>query len=364
MKVLMFNHLPAPYLVEFLNLIGKEVELTVIFKDATSFDRENSWLKYDFESFKADYLPKSFFKKIPFMFKYLMGNYDLFWNADYSKFECILLTLWYKMRRKVVLMHADGGIPIPRSIDPVVSIVMRQAHFFASSGAECDKYYDYYHVDPKKRLYYRFTSQMQEDIDNNKELMVKREEYRTVLGLSDKVVLFSIGQQIPRKGYDILAQAMVNVPSTVELFIAGGQPEENVKEIISKNNLKNIHFIGFKTKEELSKYFVASDIFVLPTRYDIWGLVINEAMSFGLPIISTNKCASAVQFVNEFNNGIIVPIEDVNLLSNAINQLIIDETKRKEYRDNSLQSIQEYTIENMVEDYKLIFNEIKRRVNL
>lgn len=361
MKVLMFNHLPAPYLVEFLNMIGKDIDLTVIFKDATSFDREDSWLNYQFDSFKADYLPKSFFKKIPFMFKYMTGDFDMFWNADYSKLECIIFTFWFKLRRKIVLMHADGGIPIPRLIDPIVRFVMNKADFFASSGAECDKYYAYYHVNPQKILHYRFTSQTKEDLENNMKFIPRRKEFREKFNVEDKVVLFSIGQQIPRKGYDILAKAMIAVSKNVELFIAGGKPEENVQKIITDNNLNNIHFIGFKTKEELSEYFSATDIFVLPTRYDIWGLVINEAMSFGLPIISTNKCAAAVQFQNEFDNGIIVPIEDASALANAINELVDNKQLRDKYAMNSLNSIQGYTIDNMVDDYRILFADVKRR---
>ena len=124
------------------------------------------------------------------------------------------------------------------------------------------------------------------------------------------------------------------------------------------DNIQNIEFIGFKTKEELSEYFVASDIFVLPTRYDIWGLVINEAMSFGLPIISTEKCAAAVQMQGLFDNGIIVPIEDHISLANAIDKLSKDEKLRKLYGKRSLDGIQNYTIENMVLDYLNIFEKI------
>ncbi|MEG2751815.1 MAG: glycosyltransferase family 4 protein [Anaerorhabdus sp.] len=363
MKILMFNHLPAPYLVEFLNQIGKDIELTVIFKDATSFEREDSWLNYQYKSFKADYLPKSLFKKISFMFHYMMGDYDLFWNADYSKFECIFFTFWYKLRKKIVLMHADGGIPIPRNIDPLIRFVMKQAHFFASSGIECDKYYQYYHINPQKIFHYRFTSQTREDLLKNQCYIEQRNQYRKELGISNEIVLFSVGQQIPRKGYDLLVQAMKDVPKSVKLFIAGGNPEPHVQQIIDKFDLSNIFFVGFKNKDELSKYYAASDIFVLPTRYDIWGLVINEAMSFSLPIISTEKCAAAVQFVNEFKNGLIVPIDDIESLASAINELIENSKLRASYAELSFESIQEYTIENMVSDYISIFNEIKRRVN-
>lgn len=360
MKVLMFNHLPAPYLVEFLNLMGKEIELTVIFKDKTSFDRENSWLDYGFETFEAHFLPKSFFQRIKFMIHMMSLDFDLFWNADYSKFECILLTFWYKLKKKTVLMHADGGIPIPRAIDPLIRFIMNQANYFATSGIECDKYYDYYHVDKTKRFEYKFTSQTQTDVESAKQMIQQREQLRVKYGVGNKKVLFSIGQQIPRKGYDVLVSAFKDMPEDVILYIAGGNPETNVQQIMIENNIQNIEFIGFKTKAELAEYFTIADMFVLPTRYDIWGLVINEAMAYGLPIISTEKCAAAVQFKQLCDNGIIVPIEDVDALNHAMKDLIKDDAKRSMYAQNSLTTIQDYTIETMVSDYVDIFKAIEK----
>ena len=127
-----------------------------------------------------------------------------------------------------------------------------------------------------------------------------------------------------------------------------------------EDHITNMKFIGFKKKDELAKYFAASDIFVLPTRYDIWGLVINEAMSFGLPIISTDKCAAADELINIFDNGIIVPIEDEKQLAKAIDTLANDKNLRLRYGRNSLNGIKDYTIENMIKDYLVIFDKVKK----
>lgn len=357
MKILMFQHLPTPYLVDFLNQIGEKVELTVIFKEKRNDEREDSWLDYNFKSFKGLFLPSK--GRIAFLNKLLKDKYDLYWNCDYSNPYSIYLTLRFKLRKTLVLMHADGGIAIPRKFDFIISRVMNMANYFASSGVVCDRYYDYYHVPRDRRLYYRFTSQNEYDINTNKEMIKDRDKYRQELGFDDKVVIFSVGQMIPRKGYDILAKACKDIRGNVEIYVAGGYPESIVQDIMKANNITNLHFIGFKNKAELAKYFCASDIFVLPTRYDIWGLVINEAMSFGLPIISTDKCAAADELINIYNNGIIVPIEDEVALANALNKLVEDKALRLTYGKRSLDGIQGYTIENMVLDYLKIFDRIK-----
>lgn len=85
-----------------------------------------------------------------------------------------------------------------------------------------------------------------------------------------------------------------------------------------KLKLTNVHFIDFMPKKELADYYRAADIFVLPTREDIWGLVINEAMAYGLPVVTTEKCVAGVEMVCEGHNGYIVPVENTDALKKAI----------------------------------------------
>lgn len=63
--------------------------------------------------------------------------------------------------------------------------------------------------------------------------------------------------------------------------MVGGEPTEDYLQMRASLGLDNVHFVGFQKKEALSRYYRAADLFVLPTREDIWGLVINEAMAYG-----------------------------------------------------------------------------------
>jgi glycosyltransferase involved in cell wall biosynthesis len=112
-------------------------------------------------------------------------------------------------------------------------------------------------------------------------------------------------------------------------------------------NLRNVHFISFKEKKELEEYYCASDIFVLPTREDIWGLVINEAMLYGLPIVTTNNCLAGKEMIIDFENGFVVPVEDVETLQCRINYLIDNDYLRNSIANKNILKIQNYTIENM-----------------
>ena len=115
------------------------------------------------------------------------------------------------------------------------------------------------------------------------------------------------------------------------------------------DNLDRVHFISFKSKNELEEYYRASDLLCFPTRYDIWGLVINEAMANGLPIITTDKCIAGLTLVDK-TNGKIIPTDDAEKIADAINELIISENL-DELAKNSLSKIEKYTYTNMVEDH-------------
>ena len=83
-------------------------------------------------------------------------------------------------------------------------------------------------------------------------------------------------------------------------------------------NLDNVHFIDFKNKDILKEYYYVADVFVLPTREDIWGLVINEALAYGLPVITTDKCMAGLEMIEDGKNGYIIPVNSVKKLAEKL----------------------------------------------
>ena len=93
--------------------------------------------------------------------------------------------------------------------------------------------------------------------------------------------------------------------------------------------LSNVYFEGFKNKDELKDYYRAADLFCLQTRGDVWGLVINEAMAEGLPVITTDKCVAGLELVENGINGYVVPVEDEEKLSKKITEIMQNVELRK-----------------------------------
>ena len=175
------------------------------------------------------------------------------------------------------------------------------------------------------------------------------------MDISEEIIILYSGQFIYRKGIDILLKSCKELPPNCGVYIVGGKPTDEYLHIIKDYNLKNIHFVGFKKPSELEIYYEVADIYILPTREDIWGLVINEAMAYGLPVITTNKCLAGTELIENENNGFIVPVEDIGILSEKINILVKNEVLRNKIRVNNIQKIQTYTIENMADIHMKIF---------
>jgi glycosyltransferase involved in cell wall biosynthesis len=142
---------------------------------------------------------------------------------------------------------------------------------------------------------------------------------------------------------------MNDIKGSVGLYIIGGSPTIEYLDLIKKYNLRNVHFIDFQSKKALNNYYLVADIFILPTREDIWGLVINEAMAAGLPVITTNKCVAGLELIEDGKNGFIIPVDNAIELSKKITILVKSKELREQMGKISLEIIKNFTIEKMVE---------------
>lgn len=138
------------------------------------------------------------------------------------------------------------------------------------------------------------------------------------------VKFISVGTLINIKAYDILVRAFhaAQLPkNSWQLNIIGaGQEMDNILNLIDEFKLiDNIHLLGRKTKQEIVEYLRDSDIFVLSSKSETFGVVYIEAMSQGLPVIAT-ACGGPDDIINK-SNGILVPVDDVQALAIALRQM-------------------------------------------
>ena len=357
MKLLFITNVPSPYRELFFNELGKNCELTVLYQKMNSTERNTKWKEKKQGNYTSIFLngistgvDNAF---CPGIVKYINRDYDAIIICGISSPTEMLAIEWCKIRKIEFCIEGDGAfVGNDNKIKYYIKRhLIRKAKLCFSTCKEHDKYYMHYGANQSKIVRYRFSSLQEKDILQRVLTAKEKNEIREKLEMREKTVLLSVGQFIHRKGFDVLLKSVSDF-NDLGVYIIGDNPTEDYIKIINEYDIKNVHFEGFKTKEELKEYYKAADFFVLPTREDIWGLVVNEAMAYGLPVISTDRCNAGLELIKKNYNGYIVKVDNVKVLEETIEKML---NEYKTMASNSLSVIKDYTIENMAKDHiKLI----------
>ena len=347
-RALVTGGIPAPYRIAVYEELAKYYDLTIFFSSASNENRNPKWFekpgKVKFDVTDSLEARKRFQHEVRHI-----KDYDFvlaYEPCDKISIEAIVQC---RLHHIPYYVNCDGAILRKNFYKDILKrFIFSGATGCFSSGKSATSYYRYYGVSENKIFLHKFTSLTAQDILDRP---VSREEQlteRRQLGIKDKITIISVGQFIPRKGFDVLLKAWTKIKGNCQLFIIGGGNEkEKYIEYIQKNSLANVFVLDFMSKDLLFKYYKASDIFALPTREDIWGLVVNEAMANGLPVVTTNTCVAGMELIKEGINGCLVAVEDEKALAEKIQYLIESPQLLIDMKDNALKDIKEYTIENI-----------------
>ena len=142
---------------------------------------------------------------------------------------------------------------------------------------------------------------------------------------NDSLTIITTGSLIERKGFDLLIKALsicsYDLPHHWKaVIIGGGNLRNKLQQLIDDYGLNNhIQLVGSKSKLEIVQLLQNSDIFVLPSRNETFGVVYIEALACGLPIIATD-CGVPSEIVTP-ENGLFIPKENVDALASAISYM-------------------------------------------
>jgi len=353
MRLMWITNIPSPYRVEFFNELGKSCELTVLFEKAYSAERDNSWRDFASEHFEGIILRGLSYSADKAaslqVLSHLKRNvYDAVVVTDFSSLTGVLAIAYLKTRGRHYFLESDGGFP---SGPPLKSwlkrMVIEGAEGYFSTSDIHDQYYLAYGAQPHQLIRYPFTSVREHEVLPESPSDGQKRAAKQSLGISERKMVLAVGQFIPRKGFDVLLNACALLDQETAVCIVGGHATDEYRQLVSELGLSRVYFADFKHWAELSVYYVAADLFVLPTRQDIWGLVINEALAHALPVITTDRCVAGLELVAKNGCGILVPAGNVEELGNAMNLVLGDAEMRSEMQRRALEVGKTYTIEQM-----------------
>lgn len=367
MKVLYYTNIPSPYRVDFFNKLGQHCDLTVLFDRNDAENRESSWLQGEDQYRCFNALVMQGIKMgedsalCTSICRYWKDpQYDIRIVGDYATPTGILSIFYMHCRNIPFQIECDGGFLRESEGElkyRLKRFLISHAQYAFSPGFITDKYLIHYGLKNNRILRYHFSSLNEKDLLEAKKALGSREQYRKEMNLEDKKIVLFVGQIIERKGVDLLIRAAAKISDDYMVLIAGGEPTEEYLALMNDLSVANVRFVGFHNKASLRKYYASADVFVLPTREDIWGLVIAEAMSYGLPVVTTKMCVAGMELLGDQEYSII-ETEDVDQLADSIIRITTSSTG--DLSEENLRIVKHYTIEQMVNDHLLGFERIMR----
>jgi glycosyltransferase involved in cell wall biosynthesis len=360
-KVLFLTNYPSPYRVQFFDELAKYMDVTVLFSERKEdkTHRSADWYIAGEGRFHSVQLNRTAMIRGRDLCLDVTGWLKKEWDAivlcGYASPTIMVAMAWLRAHKIPFYMEVDGGLVRPDSglKYRFKKLLVSSASDWISSGRETTRYLTHYGAKEDRVHHYPFTSLWAKEILPQAPSAEEKLALREKLGMQEAKIALYVGRFDPKKGMEDLLRSVPNLDGDIGVYFVGGQPGEDHLAFCRETGIQNAHFVGFQKKEELADYYKAADVLVLPTWSDVWGLVVNEAMAFGLPVITTDRCVAGMELVENGVTGYIVPIRDEKALTESINTLL-----RQDYRvmgAAALEAIRPYTVENMAKAHVEIF---------
>lgn len=192
-------------------------------------------------------------------------------------------------------------------------IIARWAKHWISYGQTSTEYLQTLGIDASRIL------QIQNCVDEG--WYTQRAE--PVLDLHPKPVLLHVGQMIARKGISEFLRAVAHLQKEGFLFsvllVGGGPDREQLQELASSLDLLNVHFYPAQSPGAMASYYRSADVLIFPTMEDVWGLVANEAVLSGLPVLCSKYAGCAPEL---FESEAIFDPEDERAFVGALRMAV------------------------------------------
>lgn len=351
MRVLYLTNIHNPYRDVFFEELGRRCELTVLFERHSDSHRDASWFDgAHANSYREVFLPDKEGRFRSKTMLSMLGEGGLVVAGCYN--EPRQMAAIAHMRRKGIpyVVNLDGPLfdtSLPKRI--VRDWVLRGASAYLVAGnRSVSSLRDVAQNAPVAA--YPFSS------------LTAAQIAKAASGdaMRDPRLVLSVGQFEPYKGLDVLLSAARELPHLQFRIVGAGRRDDELKHLVVSLGLANIDTIPFLSPHELAHEYERASLFVLPSRQECWGLVVNEAASHGTPLVSTWGSGAAVEFLSETYPKFLAEPDDPSSLANCIRAAFaLGPQSQNEYSLYLRQKASEYTIETMVDAHMSLFEQMQ-----
>jgi len=356
------------YAVPLYKKIGehKDIELTVFFCSTqglipihldTGFGLRFSWDGLSLEGFNYKFLKNySFLFKTDSLFGIInfgiihelrKNKYDALIIPGYAKATYLLAILTCILTKTPFIISGEPPTPWRPKLKKVLTgfikrLILPKILSFAAGifyiGKKSKEFYFWYKKDIMEKLYfYPFCVDNEYYFKYYEKYRPRKEQLKKELGIpGDYPVILFLSKIIYWKRPFLLLQAYEGLNAKAALvYVGSGERLDFLKKYTEQKKLKNVYFFGFQNYTQVPKFYSIADIFVLPSLGESWGLVINEAMCFGLPIICSDQVNSCWDLVRPGENGFIFKKNDIESLRCYLQYLLEHPEERLRMGENS-----------------------------
>jgi glycosyltransferase involved in cell wall biosynthesis len=296
------------------------------------------------------------------------GDYDALLVHGHNYATHLLAIAAAKLTSTAVFMRGETHLeldrsPIKRALrQPVMRLLYRICDACLSIGTRNAEFYRQHGVEDDKMFQVPYT------VDNaffESAAAPYREDGREARAEFDfppdkPLILFASKQTSRKRPADLLKayEALRNRSVDAALvFVGSGPEEEELRHYAEEREIPDVHFLGFRNQSELPTLYALSDVFVLPSENEPWGLIINEVMCAGMPVVATREIGAVPDLVHHGENGLLYSVGRIDELSDHLETLVTDADLRRDMGERSLEIIDGWNHDRCVEGLRAALSE-------
>jgi glycosyltransferase involved in cell wall biosynthesis len=340
----------------------------------TEFGKKINWDIPLLEGYPSTFLPNSKLSRLGSFFrlsnlavrKYITKRQtDVLVVHGWSYFTALFAIFWAKTHGVKVWLRAES--PYSQEIQKswynrwlkklfLQFLLFKCIDKFLYIGEQNRQFYKYYGVKDKKFIFCPYCVD-NERLQQSNDSHTSKIDAKAALGLSGYkfAVLFS-GKLIDKKNPMDLVVAFYKaaIPDSVLVILGDGELMNSVKKFIEDHAIKNIVLAGFRNQLELPLYFKSADVFVLPSGMgETWGLVVNEAMNYELPLIVSDLTGSSTDLLHEGENGYVFPVGNVGQLAALLKRAAGDKEWLNSAGRKSREIVENYSYNTVIKNLRI-----------
>jgi glycosyltransferase involved in cell wall biosynthesis len=263
-----------------------------------------------------------------------------------------------RLFRVPVLLRGESNLlpKRPRHVEALKRLVLpplfRGLGGALAIGALSARYFEFYGVRPERVFIAPYTVDNAFFQSRAADARAEARAWREELGIpADDLVALYAAKLIPVKGCGDLIEAFGQRPrKNTHLVLVGDGPLRGELEALARSTGANVHFLGFVNQQRMPAAYALGDVFVLPSRFEPWGLVVNEAMNLGLPIIASDQVGAVPDLVGA-DNGWVFPAGRVPSLARVLDEALADRAALTARGKASLRRISGWDIPHTAEGF-------------